>query len=366
MKGKNSASYRPFYPLNRQKEVKKPYICRLAPFVDGFELEWFDNAQPGAHELFYRKRGSAAAWSRAEVWEAVCRVEGLDSWCDYELYLQAQDGERSNIRLVRTGEMPGTVVNYLHPQDSQYDFSGRYLCSPSLAKLNDGTLIASMDVYGPGMGQNLTLLFRSKDGGQTWRYLCDLYPFFWGTLFVHKDRLYMLGNSTEYGDLHIACSQDGGENWSAPVTLFRGAHLSAASGGPHRAPMGILPHKGRLWTGVEFGAWRLGGHLPTAVSVDEQADLMCAENWTMSEPAVYEGEWAASGPKGDTIEGNMVLGPNGELYDMLRYLPGRALLMRADTEHPEQPLQFERLAPFEMAHSKFFIVRHEDGTYYDM
>ena len=108
---------------------------------------------------------------------------------------------KSRVRLARCGKSIGTVVNYLHPEDEAYGFSGHYLCSPSMVRHPDGFLLASMDVFAANHPQNLTLIFRSDDDGQTWHYVSELMPCFWGKLFIHKNELYMLSCSTEYGDL---------------------------------------------------------------------------------------------------------------------------------------------------------------------
>ena len=76
-------------------------------------------------------------------------VCGLSADTDYELYIVRTDDSAacSETRLVRVGFVPGKVINYLHPDDTAYSFSGTSLDSPSLVKLTSGRLIASMGVH---------------------------------------------------------------------------------------------------------------------------------------------------------------------------------------------------------------------------
>ena len=129
------------------------------------------------------------------------------------MYVES-NGKKSRVRLARTGEAVGVVVNYLHPDDRYYGFSGHCLCSPSLVRHPDGFLLSSMDVFEHDGGQCLTLIFRSDDDGQTWHYVSELYPAFWGKMFIHKGELYMTACSTEYADLLIGKSTDGGKTWT--------------------------------------------------------------------------------------------------------------------------------------------------------
>lgn len=73
----------------------------------------------------------------------------------------------------------------------------------------NGRLLASMDLYAGRYPQNLTLIYSSDDNGETWHYLSELMPCFWGKMFAYKGELYMLSVSTKYGDLLIGKSTDG-------------------------------------------------------------------------------------------------------------------------------------------------------------
>ena len=361
MKGYNQWHYHPYQPLDEPEAMERPYICRLEPGETTLTLEWFDRTGAGDVQLHYALRDSEE-WYNCTVKENTYRLEGLEKEREYQFYLENSRGTRSNCRLARTGRVPGKVVNYLHPEDKQYAFSGQYLCSPSIVKLPDGTLLASMDYHRGDRPQNLTSLFRSQDGGENWHYLTDLFPCFWGTLFWHRDRLYMLGVSNEYGDLLIGCSQDGGESWSTPTVILRGSACSHEKG-LHRAPMGILHSHGRLWTGVEYGAWQSGSFANGVFSVPENADLMTAENWSYTGFLQHCAAWKGALPIPGGIENNVLEGPDGSIVSMLRYGEGRALLLRNDPDYPEELPVFDKIISFPMGHSKFEVKRRADGVY---
>ena len=117
----------------------------------------------------------------------------------------------------------------------------------------DGYLLASMDIYAGRAPQNLTLIFRSDDNGASWHYVSELMPCFWGKLFVHRGILYMLACSTEYGDLLIGRSEDGGKTFCTPAVLLRGSCKSERAG-VHKNPQNILLCKGRIYETLEWGA----------------------------------------------------------------------------------------------------------------
>lgn len=367
MRGYNHWNYHPYQPLDRlPEELEKPYICRLEPGETSLTLEWFTPAdrEPlscSCATLFYGLR-DGGEWRSCPVSEPVCRLEGLEPGREYQLYLKDHRGISSNRRLVRTGKVPGKVIHYLHPEDHQYAFSGQYLCSPSIVKLPDGTLLASMDYHRGARPQNLTSIFRSVDGGESWRYLTDLFPCFWGTLFWHRGRLYMLGVSNEYGDLLIGCSQDGGESWSTPTVILRGAACSCEKG-LHRAPMGILHSHGRLWTGVDYGAWQCSSFASGVFSIPEEADLMTAENWSCTGFLHHNPNWENALDISGGIENNVLEGPDDSIVSMLRYGEGRALLLKNSPDRPEALPEFYKIISFPMGHSKFEVKRRPDGLY---
>lgn len=369
MRGISGWHYRPYTLLNAPEERRELFICRIAPEAEGFAFDFVD-CRGGAHTVRYRPRGEGP-WM-----EAPCRGEsgvlrGLVDRQDYEFcVVRAADGTASLTRLVRTGAVPGVVVNYLHPEDDAYAFSGHYLCSPGIVALPDGRLMASMDVFGRKTAQNLTLLFESLDGGNSWRYVTELYPCFWGKLFVHAGRLYMLGMACEYGDLLLGYSEDGGHTWSKPVRLFNGSNAQEI--GPHKAPMPLVRAHGRLYTAIDYGAWKYGGHDNALLSIGLQEDLMDSVQWRLSRPLAFQSEWQGlpQGKLSGCLEGNAVTGPDGRVYNMLRLqqhqaVPpvGKAVLLEADADDPDAPLRFAEVVDFPLGASSKFVVLQAQGGY---
>ena len=173
MKGNSNWNYRPYLPANRYSERGNPFICRLAPRETDCEAEWLGEGD--SFTLCYSLRGQDS-FTQVQTDTHFYRIENLQADREYELYVVDYKGRQSPVRLIRTGECVGTIVNYLHPEDTVYGFSGQYLCSPSIIRLPGGSLLASMDVFRGNAPQNLQLLFGSDDGGGHWHYVTDIFP----------------------------------------------------------------------------------------------------------------------------------------------------------------------------------------------
>ena len=360
MKGYNQWNFRPYRPMSERAKKVLPYICRVAPYEHRCELEWLGRGD--TYSVCFRVRGTTE-WQKRLVSGQTAVLEHLQTETEYEVKIRdAWQGE-SGVRLFRTSEIEGAVVNYLHPEDEQYGFSGRYLCSPSLIRLPSGKLLASMDVYGSRMPQNLTLLFESADNGDSWNYATDIFPCFWGKLFWHQEKLYLLGCSNEYGDILIGCSEDEGRTWSMPVVIQRGS-CNTEEMGNHRAPVPVLRSHGRLWTGVEYGTWRRNCFYDALLSIEESADPMIAGNWTLTDYIRADSGWLnADAEAAGAIEGNALEMPDGTVVDFLRYGENKALVLKADPDDPEKKMEFVRFADFPMGHTKFEIQKIEGGSY---
>lgn len=369
MKACTTWNYTPYRPF--MFEGGDVYICRMAPSPTAVTLDWLP-ADSDTYTVCWRVEGQDDFQSLTTA-ATTATIDGLTVDTDYEIYVETADGRRSRTRLARTGEVVGTVVNYLHPRDDYYAFSGKCLCSPCIVRHPQGHLLASMDVFGHGTPQNLSLIFRSDDDGATWRYVTELYPCFWGRMFVHKDELYMLACSTEYGDLLIGKSTDGGNTFCKPTVLLRGA-CHTAHPGPHKNPQPVVEYNGRLWNTMEWGSWAgFGTHASMMMSAPADADLLDAANWSFTQPVKYDPAWpgTAVGKSGGTIEGCPVVAPDGKLYNIMRYQMmgcepnyGRALVFSVDTDNPEAPLTFDRAMEFPGNHSKFVIRQDPITGYY--
>jgi len=343
MTGYSGWSHQPFRPFDYDRA--RPVVVRLTPGQDGARLAWRGS---GPAQLCWAERGSDSYLQMA-VQPGEVTITGLKDQTEYELYLD--NGKKSDVRLLRTGKPIGTIVNYLHPDDRAYAFSGQYLGSPSLLRLPGGTLLASMDYFHREGGQNCTQLFRSQDDGASWNWLTDLYPCFWGKLFLHRDALYMLAVSAEYGDLLVGRSGDGGRSWGTPAVIARGGAVRTGPGF-HRAPTCPALHGGRLWFSAEFGAWQRGYHASLTLSINEDSDLLEPVNWTLS-PPVRIGVNAA----GDhIIEGNLVTAQDGGLVNILRHGRNKAVILRVDSENPAAPQRFEKVLDFPLGDVKFELL----------
>lgn len=363
MKGYNLWSYHPYKPL--LWDVGDIYICRIVPSENAVHFEWLDTGSK-EYFVFCRKRSCGDFGFCGVTRENAYDIINLDTDTDYEFYVEA-DSKKSLVRLARTGETVGTVVNYLHPDDMAYSFSGRYLCSPSLVRHPDGFLLASMDLFAGGYPQNLTLIFRSDDDGESWHYVSELMPCFWGKMFIHKGELYMLSCSTEYGDLLIGKSTDGGKTFGAPVCLLRGSNGKNGNVGVHKNPQNVVVYDGRIYETLEWGSWANTDyfHAAMVMSCDVNDDLLVPENWSFSEPLKYNPDWqgTADGPSSGNIEGTLCMAPDGGLYNIMRYqinegsTPpyGLVLSYKVNTTDHDEPLKYSHSIKMPCNHSKFMI-----------
>lgn len=365
MKGQNTWSYQPYRPF--LWETGDIYICRIVPYETKIHLEWLGEAS--IYRVYYRPKGSESFLLAGETKENAFDIENLICETDYEFFTEA-DTKKSRIRLARCGKSIGTVVNYLHPEDEVYGFSGHYLCSPSLVRHPDGFLLASMDVFAANHPQNLTLIFRSDDDGATWHYVSELMPCFWGKLFIHKNDLYMLSCSTEYGDLLIGKSTDGGKTFSAPVTLLRGANGKNGSSGVHKNPQNIVYYNGRIYETLEWGSWanKEYCHAAMVMSCDENDDLLVPKNWSFTDPrpfSQFAPEIADLPDCTMTIEGTLTVAPDGKLYNIMRFGKyATALVYAVNTEDHDAPLTYARCMNFPANYSKFMIKYDEVSKKY--
>lgn len=226
-----------------------------------------------------------------------------------------------------TPHVPGIVIDH-SPQAS-----GRYIGSPSIAILADGSYVATHDFFGPRSGfetSGITEVFRSRDRGEHWAHIDTIHGAFWSTLFVHRGALYLIGVEHEYGDALIRRSDDGGATWTQPVDAQHGRLLV---GRYHCAPQPVMVFKGRIWRAMEDanggGGW--GKHFRAfMLSAPAGANLLDAANWTVTNPIGRNPQWLG-GAFGGWLEGNAVATRKGDVVDVLRVdtpTGGKAAMVR--------------------------------------
>ena len=351
-------------------------ITRLAPTDQTLQASFRvgDNLQTA--NFFAEVRRDDVLIARQALTAQDFVLTDLPNSTDLSLRIVAENTDgillaQSADRPFRCNFVPGTVVAYLHPSDHIYYDSGNTTCSPSICRLPNGDLIVSHDFFRSRGGQHLSHIYRSHDNGETWEFVSAISPCYWGSLFYHRDALYILCTSTEYGAMQIYRSRDYGETWKGPTELLPAG--SREAGGPHKAPVPVIAHNGRLWCGIEYGSWDTRMHNTGVISVDETANLMDASAWCCTGFLPYDPEKVPEMegfPRGGTIEGNVAVTPDGELVDLLRFCTtectpnyGKAYLTRITT--PDSLPEFVSLVDFPGNLSKFHVLKSPaDGRYY--
>lgn len=374
MKCHKDWSYAPYRPLFF--EVGDIYICRVAPMETSITFDWLplEEAKREVYDVYVSRKGENQFLHAGTTQEETYTIDQLEENAEYEFYVVCGE-KKSRVRLARCGKSFGAIVNYVHPEDRCYGYAGYCPANPTLIRHPEGFLLASMDLFGAGYPQNLTLIYRSDDEGKTWHYVSELFPCYWGKLFLYEGDVYMLSVTTEYGDLLIGKSTDGGKTFKEPVTLLRGSNGKNGETGVHKCPQPMVAFDGRIWGTLEYGSWGRGFHAAMVMSAPLGSDLLDADSWSFSEPVKYDPDWPGL-PKGESpgnIEGNLVV-IEGKLYNVMRYQMeklerncGLVMAYEVDTKNPENPLTFSHCIEFPGNHAKFEI-KYDERTkkYYSL
>jgi hypothetical protein len=252
-----------------------------------------------------------------------------------------------------------------------------YLGSPSILRLDNGDLLATHDYFGPGCPRNheheehLLSVYRSHDDGATWTNVTHVAGQYWSNLFAHRGAIYLFGVSQQYGSIVIRRSDDGGSTWTHPRDeqsglLFRGGTYHD-NPNYHCAPMPMLAKDGWLYRAFEdCREARWGpGFQSCVIACPQDADLLEAGNWVMSNKLAFDPAWLPEdwppleGP--GFLEGNVVEAPDGEIWNVLRFhsapLVGKAVVLRVTHDAAGLRQDFLRLIDFPGGMSKFTIRR---------
>lgn len=259
-----------------------------------------------------------------------------------------------------------------------------YLGSPSIIRTPKGSLLVTHDYFGKGCPKNheneehLTSVYRSSDNGETWVNVTHIANAFWSNLFVHKGAIYLLGTSQQNGSIFIRRSEDDGNTWTHPMdeksgVLFRGGNFRNPPN-YHCAPVPMLFKGGRIYRAFEDCdpcAWGKG-FKSLIISADEDADLLDASNWTMSNKLPFDPQWV---PKEwgvlknpGWLEGNIVETPDGEMWNILRFhsdpLVDKAAIVRVSDDGTQVSFNPKDFMTFPGGMTKFSIRRDPETNVY--
>jgi len=238
-------------------------------------------------------------------------------------------------------------------------------------------LLASHDYFGPGCPRNheaeesLTSVYRSEDEGVTWQNVTHIMNCYWSSLFLHQGSVYILGVSQQYGSIVIRRSDDGGFTWTHPAEeqhglLFRGGTYHNPPN-YHCAPVPVVVHGGRVWRAFEDlnpAEWGRGFQA-CVISAPVEADLLDAANWTMTNKLPFctdwiPAEWGELKNPG-WLEGNVVVTPDGELWNLLRFnsdpLVDKAAIVRISRDGRQLSFEPRDFIEFPGGNTKFTIRR---------
>lgn len=166
-----------------------------------------------------------------------------------------------------------------------------FACSPGITRLDNGRLVATLNLGGPGaaelpatkyrrgkIGQSWQgRVFTSDDGGISWTHRAD-YPFRHARPFVAGKSIYVLGQAA---DLIIIRSDDAGETWAEPVKLSENQFW-------HQAPCNVHYANGCVYLVMErrvtcdIRTWYVGELAPVLMRGRVGDDLTQRGNWTFA------------------------------------------------------------------------------------
>lgn len=210
---------------------------------------------------------------------------------------------------------PGIIVDHI-TKDTE-----KYIGSPSICILPDGSYVASHDEFGPKSTEfrsAKTRIFISKDKGETWTQTALIDGQFWSNLFYHNGALYIMGTNKHHGNFVLRKSEDNGYTWTIPYQKSKGLILE---GEYHTAPMPMTIHNGRIWRALEYATapttqWGKR-YSAMMISAPVNSDLLNADNWQKTNYLPYDSTYL-DGKFEAWLEGNAVVDPKGNMVDILR------------------------------------------------
>jgi hypothetical protein len=157
------------------------------------------------------------------------------------------------------GELGGVVIAQLPTGDVT-----RFIGSPSIVILEDGTYLASEDPYE-------TRVFRSTDRGQSWAQVSTIHNLTWATVFTHGGLVYIMGTNRE-GNNVVRHSTNQGNSWGAGHVI---------GNRPNGTPSPPVIYHDRIWFAARGGT--------RAISAPLTANLLDPDAWTYTHHVSTEG-----------------------------------------------------------------------------
>jgi len=238
---------------------------------------------------------------KANEWVEVPYVEG-EQTCSTILF-----GKK--MRVV-SPPPPGVVIAKI----SDEGFKQLHVTNVNIHILPDGSYLAQCTNV---TGYRTTHIYRSTDGGESWSLWSDsAMPMNFTRMFEHNGALYLMGTHTEGGRLIICKSEDDGKTWTTPDPVTGYGYI-IDDRSCHHAPCSMAIYEGRIWRGMEQNGDPIR---PFAISAPVDCDLLDGANWERTNISTNTEGWTLT--NGDRIsqliEGNVVVGPDGKLYNLLR------------------------------------------------
>lgn len=213
-------------------------------------------------------------------------------------------------RLADVPAAPGVVIVKM----ADDGFKQRHVTNVNIHILPDGSYLALCTNV---TAHRSTDIFRSTDGGESWSLWSNqAMPMNYTRMFEHNGALYLMGTHVDGGRLIICKSEDDGKTWTTPDP-DTGYGYIISDRKCHHAPCSMAIYEGRIWRGMEQNGDPIR---PFAISAPVDCDLLDGANWERTNISTNTAGWTMT--NGDQvsqlIEGNVVVGPDGKLYNLLR------------------------------------------------
>lgn len=221
---------------------------------------------------------------------------------------------------------PGVVIAKM--QDS--GFKDRHVTNVNIHILPDGSYLT---LCTNTLSSRSTAIYRSTDKGRSWSLYSTPTKMNFTRLFEHNGALYIMGTESD-GELIICKSTDNGKTWTTPDATTRsgyidmGLHEGTEKVIGHHAPTTMAIWDGRIWRAMEnkndddSDAAHANQQqiYPFVISAPVDSDLLDPKSWSYTNTVF--GNKSYYKVNGYTIsrliEGNVVVGPDGKLYNLLR------------------------------------------------